>query len=162
MTDGAPAPDAPPVEIRPIPAGSALAERLVAASQSALLEFFPADEIFSTTAAELDHPGATLLAAFRGEQALGCVALVAMEGYGEVKRLYVDPAARGLGVGRLLMQALEAEARRRGLPMVKIESGEPLVAAMRLYRAMGYTDAAPFGGYPDIPSNAFLEKRIPL
>lgn len=134
--------------------------RLIDASQAALLEVFPADEVFSFSADELATRNTQFLVARVDGIAMGCVALVDQGRYGEVKRLFVTPAARGLGLARALMQELENAARDIGLCCIRLESGEALTGAMALYRGMGYRDCPAFGGYPDIASNAFLEKTV--
>lgn len=139
------------------------ARALVEASQAALLAVFPPQDCFSYSAEELANKSTQFLVARAADGApVGCVALVDEGTYGEVKRLFVDPARRGAGVGRALMLALERAARDIGLGLLRLETGAALEAAVGLYRQLGYADCAPFGGYPDIPSNMFLEKRIGL
>lgn len=134
---------------------------LVAASEAALRAVYPPEECFSFSAEELAGRDTAFLVARRGGRALGCVALVDMGGYGEIKRLYVAPEARGTGLARRLMAALEAEAARRGLSDLRLETGHALAEAVSLYRSLGYRDCPPFGGYPDIASNLFMAKRLP-
>ncbi|MFD1911502.1 GNAT family N-acetyltransferase [Halodurantibacterium flavum] len=138
------------------PEGRALAGE----SQRFLETVFPPEEIFSFSAEELAAKGTTFLVASDAGGALGCVALVEMGDYGEIKRLFVRDRARGLGVARALMQALEERARAVGLPVLRLETGPALSAACALYRSVGYRECGPFGGYPDIPSNLFMEKRL--
>ena len=72
--------------------------------------------------------------------AVGCVALrVLAPVLVEVKHLYVEPAARRAGVARVLMDALEAEARRRHSGIV-LETGIEQPEAVALYRSRGYQD----------------------
>lgn len=155
----------PPVIAPVIAAESPLSPEgraLVAESQRALEEVYPPEEIFSLSAEELAGPETSFLVARAadGGAALGCVALVAMPGYAEVKRLYVRPAARGAGVARALMAALEARARAAGLTLVRLETGDRLAAAVGLYRALGYAPRGPFGAYAEHPASLFMEKRL--
>lgn len=136
--------------------------RLIDASQAALLDVFPPDEVFSFSAEDLAAPNTQFLVARVNGKPLGCVALVDHLQYGEVKRLFVAPEARGLGLGRALMQSLEQAAADIGLCCLKLETGPALAEAVALYRALGYYDASAFGGYPDIESNIFLQKKIGL
>ncbi|SFP34595.1 GNAT family N-acetyltransferase [Tranquillimonas alkanivorans] len=152
--------DPAPLVIRPLHPLTADARALIDASQMALLEVYPPEECFSSTAEELAVPGAQFFAAYLGDAPVGCVALVDTGRYGEVKRLYVAPEARGRGVGTALMDTLETAAHDFGLPVLKLETGEALAAACALYRARGYVECEPFGGYPDIESNLFLEKPL--
>lgn len=141
---------------------SADGRALVEASQAALLAVYPAEECFSYSAEELATRNTQFLVARAGRAPVGCVALVDEGRYGEVKRLYVESALRGQGVGRALMDALEGAARDIGLGLLRLETGAALAAAVGLYRAMGYAECGRFGGYPDIASNLFMEKRIGL
>lgn len=138
------------------------ARMLIDASQKALEAVYPPEEIFSFSAHELARPGTRFFIAREDSAPLGCVALVAQEGYGEVKRLFTLPAARGKGVARALMAALEDAAVAQSLPAIRLETGRELDAALRLYRALEYTDCPPFGGYPVLENNLFLEKRLPV
>lgn len=139
---------------------SADGQRLIDGSQLALLEVFSPDEIFTFSPAELGTPDVSFLVARKGGHALGCVALVDCRDYGEVKRLYVPAEARGLGLARALMAELEARARQIGLPAIKLETGTALVAAVALYRKLGFETCARFGDYEDHPASLFMEKRL--
>lgn len=135
--------------------------KLVEESQRALEEVYPPEDIFSFTAEELAEPGTTFLVA-RSEagDALGCVALVDCGSYGEVKRLFVRPEGRGLGVAKALMAALESEARARGLAEILLETGDRLEPALALYSGLGYLTRGPFGDYPEHPASHFMGKRV--
>jgi GNAT superfamily N-acetyltransferase len=99
----------------------------------------------------LDDPAGQILAkggrifmAEQGGEAVGCVALIAMKDGGfEVAKMTVAEAARGTGLGRLLMQACLDEAARAGAPRLYLESNSSLAPALGLYRAMGFVDLAP-------------------
>jgi putative acetyltransferase len=58
------------------------------------------------------------------------------------------------------MAALEARAREAGLPVLKLETGDTLHEAHRLYRRHGFTDCGPFGDYEEGPHSVFMEKRL--
>ncbi|MFA9218805.1 MAG: GNAT family N-acetyltransferase [Sphingomonadaceae bacterium] len=93
-------------------------------------------------------------------QAIGCAAIVLTPQFGELKRMYVSPAGRGLGVARALLAQLEARAQARGCALVTLESGPYQSAALALYAAAGYTRRGPYGDYPDDPMSVFMEKRL--
>jgi putative acetyltransferase len=80
--------------------------------------------------------------------------------YGEVKRMMVEPAWRGRGIGRQLLQALEASLVEHGLTLSLLETGRDQAEAVRLYQRCGYTQRAAFGGYPDNGLSAFYGKRL--
>lgn len=133
---------------------------LIAESQDDLLRYFPAEEIFSLSVEELAAPNCHLLLARHGTDPVGCVALVDQMQYGEIKRLFVRDSCRGMGVARGLMAEAEMLAGEIGLRVMRLETGDALAAAVRLYRSMGYTDCGVFGGYPELESSLFLEKRL--
>jgi len=94
-------------------------------------------------------------------RALGCGAFVLGEGgHAEMKRVFVDPAARGKGVARAIMEALEQEAARLGVTRMQLETGIRQPEAIALYRKFGYAERGPFGSYQPDPLSPFMEKRL--
>ena len=67
----------------------------------------------------------------------------------EVKHVYVRPEARGRGLGRLLMAALEEVAADLGADLVVLDTNESLLAAGALYRATGYGEVEPYNDNPN-------------
>ncbi|MFY7858016.1 MAG: GNAT family N-acetyltransferase [Rubrivivax sp.] len=101
-------------------------------------------------------------------QLVGCGAYRRMPGepetanaaYGEVKRMMVAPAARGRGVGRLLLTALEHRMQADGLGLALLETGDLQHEAVRMYERAGYVRRGPFGGYPDNGLSLFFAKAL--
>ena len=147
--------------VRPVdPTTPAVAELLAAldAYQTAL---YPPASAHLLPAAALAAPGATFLGAFVAGQMVGCGGYVGHAGgYGELKRMFVRPAARGLGIGRRLLAALEAHAAAAGLSVLRLETGVRQPEALRLYERAGYTRRGPFGAYAPDPLSVFMEKRL--
>ena len=86
-------------------------------------------------------PGGELfIARSEAGDALGCVAfrLLEIEGVGEMKRLFLHPTARGLGLGRLLTQTVIDTAGERGCRELRLDTLPDMTAAIRLYEAMGF------------------------
>lgn len=77
--------------------------------------------------------------------AIGALLPVA-PGVGEIKRIYVDPAARGLGCGRTIMERLIADARLLGLQRLRLETFPFMEAAVGLYRRQGFREVERFEG----------------
>jgi DNA-binding MarR family transcriptional regulator/GNAT superfamily N-acetyltransferase len=94
----------------------------------------------------LPHDGAQLLLARLREEPIGCGALKVETG--DIKRMWVAPAARRLGVGRRLLAELEALARAQGLDAVRLETNGSLSEAIALYRSSGYVEVEPFNDEP--------------
>lgn len=94
--------------------------------------------------------GELLLARGPGGAALGCVALrpLGADGCCEMKRLYVVPAGRGLGLGRALAQAIVGEARRIGYGQMRLDTLPTMGPAIALYRELGFV---PVPAYYETP-----------
>jgi putative acetyltransferase len=92
--------------------------------------------------------------------AVGCAALVNRDGYGEVKRMFVDERKRGLGTGRKLLDHLAMFARMAGLGVLRLETGIHQPEAIGLYERAGFVRRAPFGDYAEDPLSLFMEKRL--
>jgi GNAT superfamily N-acetyltransferase len=113
------------------------------------------DEVDSAMRAEpsddLCPPSGLFLVARRGGPVIGCVGLLLLPGsLGEVRRVYVTPAARGRGVGARLLRAVEDEARNRAVTRLRLDTRSDLVEARRLYARTGYQEVAPFNdGWAD-------------
>jgi len=92
---------------------------------------------------------------------IGCGAIRRIDAVtGELKRMYVVPDARGLGVGRLLVEALEDQARQLGLTRVVLETGTRQQAAIALYRRLGFVDIPQWGEYIGSPVGLCMGKEI--
>ncbi|WP_242538238.1 MULTISPECIES: GNAT family N-acetyltransferase [Streptomyces] len=78
----------------------------------------------------------------------------------EIKRMYVTPAARGHGLGRQILAALEGDARRRGMTQVILETGVANAAALALYTSRGYTPIASYVAHRDPHINRALRKSL--
>lgn len=78
----------------------------------------------------------------------------------EIKRMFVRGEVRRHGLARRLLAALESAAQAAGADWMILETGRPQVAAVALYRAVGYVDIAPFGFYAEEPDVVSLGKRL--
>ncbi|MGR3467378.1 MAG: GNAT family N-acetyltransferase [Shimia sp.] len=136
------------------------AEALLRQSHALMLSLFPREHCHFLDIDALCAPDIVFLTAREGSDTLGTGALALREGYGELKSMFTAPAARGRGVAQALLRALEDEARGRDIPLLKIETGAPLTAALRFYKAAGYIHCGPFGTYTANPHSMFLEKRL--
>ena len=127
------------------------------AYQSAL--YPPASNHFLDLEA-LAAPNVRFIVARRGATVVGCGALRIDVGYGELKRMYVVPEARGHRLGRLILERIEEEARREGLRCLRLETGIRQPEALALYRAAGYAEREAFGEYAADPLSVFMEKIL--
>jgi DNA-binding MarR family transcriptional regulator/GNAT superfamily N-acetyltransferase len=110
---------------------------------------FDATQSNSAGVEELTPPaGCFVIARLDGAPA-GCGALKVNDAYiGEIKRMWTAPSARGLGVARRVLDALEAKATEVGITTLRLETNKDLHEAQALYRGSGYKEVAPFNGEP--------------
>ncbi|MGR3456111.1 GNAT family N-acetyltransferase [Pseudooceanicola sp.] len=134
--------------------------RLIRASHALMDELFPAESNHHLMPEELAAPGIHFFAARRDGQTIGCGAVAEKDGYGEIKSVFVDPAARGSGAAQAIMRMLEDHARTLKLPLLRLETGDRLHAARRLYARHGFTERGPYGDYREDPLSVFMEKRL--
>jgi ribosomal protein S18 acetylase RimI-like enzyme len=117
-------------------------------------------EEFANLPGKYAPPEGRLLLGVDGERVLGCVALRRVdERICEMKRLYVRPAARGMALGRGLVEAIVSEARSAGYAEIRLDVLAEFEAARGIYRAMGFTEAKPVSHNP-LPGTAFLGLRL--
>ncbi len=141
---------------------------LLSALDRYLGELYEPEANHILSARELLAPEVSLFVARQGETIVGTGAVRCMPGdagtagrhYGEVKRMYVDPAVRGQRIGERLLQTLEASLKEQGVALALLETGSDQREAVRLYERCGYTRRGAFGGYPDNGLSVFMSKAL--
>lgn len=126
-----------------------------------LLDLYPAESNHLDSIEELSRPHVHFVGAFEDGQPLGCGAVKLLpDGYGEIKRVYVNTGARGKGIGRRILGLLESITLEAGFTLLRLETGVRQPEALRLFEISGFTRIKRFGGYPDDPLSVFMEKRL--
>ncbi|WP_120498969.1 GNAT family N-acetyltransferase [Roseovarius sp. EL26] len=136
------------------------AKQLLESSHALMAELFSPEENFALDIEDLCTPDIHFFTAREGGEILGTGAIAAREGYAEVKSMFTSHAARGKGVAAALLRQLEDQARALGLNALKLETGEELAAAIRLYERHGFTRCGAFGDYQPNTSSVFMEKQL--
>ncbi|KQV53250.1 GCN5 family acetyltransferase [Pelomonas sp. Root1217] len=122
---------------------------------------YPPEARYALDLASLTQPNVVFaVARDAGGRAVGCGAIVLGLEFGELKRMFVSPTARGKGLAKRLLARLESEAAARGCKLVTLESGPYQLEALALYAQCGYARRGPYGSYADDPLSVFMEKRI--
>lgn len=134
--------------------------RLIDASEAALNEIYPPEDNFAFSVDDLVKDGVWFTVAHLDGKAVGCGGLASYSDYGELKRIFVDPSARGRGVAHTILDTLETKAKSLGLPRVRLETGAELEASLALYHSRGYRPCPAFGAYPEDGASLFLEKAV--
>jgi GNAT superfamily N-acetyltransferase len=108
---------------------------------------------------QLNAPNGSFLVGYEDGVAICCGGLKRLDGEAcELKRMYVIPAARGRGVARVLLAALEDRARELGYGIARLDTGPRQQGAQHLYESAGYLPIANFNGNP--VATFFGEKRL--
>jgi putative acetyltransferase len=117
---------------------------------------------FSLTTDEVVGHRGRMIRARLGEQLVGCGAVRTIEqGIAEIKRMYVDPACRGMKVGAAILDQLELHARRLGVDTLRLETSAKQQAALHLYQGFGFDRCDPWGEYLDSRETSLcFSKRI--
>jgi putative acetyltransferase len=126
-----------------------------------LVPLYPAESNHLLDIETLRQPEMRFFAAWRGAEVVAIGGCWLHGDYAEVKRIYVTPSARGLGLAKQLMQRIEEEAIANGRLLARLETGIHQPESLGLYRRLGYVDRGAFGDYPaDDPNSVFMEKRL--
>ena len=122
---------------------------------------YPPESRHSLDLHSLKQPNVIFVVArAEGGQTVGCGAVVLGSGYGEVKRMYVQPNCRGQGIAKVVLDQLESEARARGCHLLRLETGPYQPEALALYGRSGYERSGPFGAYTNDPLSVFMQKSL--
>ncbi len=124
------------------------------------LAFQGFQEELANLPSDYSGPAGYLLVVKYKDQPAGCVALRAFNGkICEMKRLYVRPQFRGLGVGRALAEAIIEKARRIGYARMRLDTAPSMEAARALYASLGFREISPYR-YNPIEGAVFMELEI--
>lgn len=135
--------------------------KLVKALDTMFEALYPAESNHLLDLETLAQPDIRFFVVRERNEALGCGALWLQGDYGEVKRVYVKPEARGRKLGHLILTRLEEEARALGLKLLRLETGIRQPEALGLFKACGFVACSAFGDYPkNDPNSVFMEKSI--
>jgi putative acetyltransferase len=133
-----------------------------------LASLYPPDANHILSVDELLASEVSFYAAWHRERVVGTAAVCRRAGeagtegraYGEIKRMFVEPALRGQRLGRRLVDALEGDLRAQRVRLALLETGKDQHQAIRLYERCGYVARSTFGGYPDNGLSLFMQKAL--
>jgi pimeloyl-ACP methyl ester carboxylesterase/GNAT superfamily N-acetyltransferase len=140
------------------PASAALIADYVAEIRAMYPDWTP-DVPPRMTARDVEPPGGRWLVAYRGAQPVGAAGLKRLDAHtAEIKRVYVAPEARGMGVARALLARLEEIARDVGYTTLRLDTGAKQAASVALFTSSGYEPIADYNGNP--VAAHWFEKRL--
>ena len=135
--------------------------RLMREADAHHASLYPAESNHPIYLDRLTAPDARFWVARLDGRIVGCAALIwGFDRQGEIKRMFVAPEARGKGVGRALLGAVEDGARFERLRVLRLETGVKNVEAIGLYRGAGYRPCDPFADYELDTNSIFMEKML--
>jgi putative acetyltransferase len=123
----------------------------------------PAESVHALDVDALAHSSVTFFTAAEGGTTLGCGALKQLSPHeGEVKSMRTTEAARGRGVGSVILERILREARDRGYKVLSLETGSQdfFAPARRLYAKYGFVECAPFGDYTLDPYSVYMSRAL--
>ncbi len=137
------------------------ARALIAELEAELAPLYPQESRHGYSVDRLIAQGVAFFVVRQDGAAAGCggVQLYGSE-YGELKRMYMRPAFRGLGLAKQMLEHLAGHARSRGVMLLRLETGIHQHAAIGLYEQMGFRLVPPFGSYRADPLSRFYEKAL--
>jgi GNAT superfamily N-acetyltransferase len=149
------------VRLEPDRIDSEVGDALVTALLQDLRDRYGAEDPDRPDPADLAPPGGVFLVAWADGEPVGCGGIRAhARDVGEIKRMYVVPAARRASVARTVLAELETRARGLGYARLRLETGVRQPEAIALYESFGYVPIEPYGLYRDEPMSRCFEKRL--
>ena len=142
---------------------SAPAQELVERLNTELSERYPEEgaNFFSLDPSEVTPGRGLFVLAWLDGGAIGCGAIKRLDGAdAEIKRMYVEPSARGRGAGAAILAELEAEALALGAERIVLETGLRQPEAVALYRRHSFDEIPNFGPYVDSPLSLCMAKTL--
>ncbi|GAB4529476.1 MAG: GNAT family N-acetyltransferase [Anaerolineae bacterium] len=135
---------------------------LIDALEATLAPYYPPESRHGYSVEKLIREGVAFFVARYDGAAAACggVQFYGTD-YGEVKRMYVKPEFRGLGLARRILDHLAAYTQQHGITILRLETGIHQEAAIGLYESAGFQRIPPFGDYKDDPLSVFFEKALP-
>ena len=151
-----------PITIVPATPDSADALQLITELDAHLNAIpYPPQSRHALSVERLLREGVAFFVVRYGETPAGCggVKLFGTE-YGEIKRMYVRPAQRGLGLGKAILDRLAQYTRERHVNVLRLETGIYQTEAIGLYERYGFQRRPPFGEYVEDPLSVYMEKSL--
>jgi putative acetyltransferase len=151
------------VIIGPLDPADPRVRALLDASDRYMNSLYPAESNHLESVAALQSPNVLFIGATLDDALIGCGAVKIQRDdglYGEIKRVFVLPEARGRGISRAIMQVLERHLVAQGVRLARLEAGISQPEALGLYRRLGYVERTPFGAYRPDPLSVFMEKGL--
>lgn len=122
---------------------------------------YPPESRHAFTIDRLVREGVVFFVARSDDQPAGCGGIKLFHSeYAEIKRMFVRPYYRGMGLGKAILNRLAEYAREQSVDVLRLETGIYQTEAISLYQAWGFRRRPPFGEYKEDPLSVYFEKGI--
>jgi len=135
--------------------------QLIEGLESDLAPFYPSESRHGYSVEKLIKQNVAFFVTRKDGEPAGCGGIQLFDKeYGELKRMYVRPEFRGLGLAKLMLEHLSGYAKSKGVYVLRLETGIHQKDAIALYRGWGFKEIAHFGEYKEDPLSLFFEKSL--
>lgn len=148
------------VSIHPERPDAAISRELIAELDVILNPLYPPESRHGYSVEKLIQQGVAFFVISQDGVAAGCGGVQLFESYAELKRMYVRPQFRGLGLGKRILAHLSEYAAQRGITVLRLETGISQTEAIGMYQGFGFERIPPFGDYREDPVSLCFEKRL--
>ncbi|GJL82111.1 MAG: N-acetyltransferase [marine bacterium B5-7] len=136
---------------------------LVSRLDAELADLYPLESNHLDDIETLEAHGGCAFGAIIDHKIVGCGMFKIMHDdgtYAEIKRVYVEPESRGLGIASRIVSTLELELIQRGIALARLETGSLDAGPIALYEYAGYVRRSSYGAYREDPMSVFFEKNL--
>lgn len=133
---------------------------LIGQSEAELAAIYPAEVRYAFSPSELRDAGVRFVVGHVATTPVACGGVALLDGYGELKRIFVTRSHRGSGFADAVVAELERIAVQNNRTCMRLETGEASPEAIRFYTRLGYARIGPFGAYEENGSSVFMEKSL--
>ncbi|MER3482227.1 MAG: N-acetyltransferase [Meiothermus sp.] len=148
------------VTIRPERPDTEVSKGLIAELEAVLNPLYPPESRHGYSVEKLIQQGVAFFVSRVDEVPAGCGGVQLFPDYAELKRMYVRPQFRGLGLGRRMIHHLADYAVQHGMKILRLETGVSQTEAIGLYESFGFRRVPPFGDYFEDPLSICMEKQL--
>jgi putative acetyltransferase len=146
------------IRVRPADSFDPACAALLAESPALMRSLFAQDDMHVLGPDALASPNVRFLAAGADGRVVGISEIALFDGYAEVKSMFTDPRARGLGVADAVLRALIDGAEAEGRTALRLETGRDLDAVLSLYARHGFVPRGPIGASRASAASPFFER----
>jgi putative acetyltransferase len=148
------------VHIRPQQPDAAISRELIAELDAILHPLYPPESRHGYSVEKLIQQDVAFFVIDHDGLVAGCGGVQLFGTYAELKRMYVRPQFRGLGLGKRLLMHLSGYAAQHGIQVLRLETGVSQTEAIGLYQRFGFERISPFGDYREDPLSLCFEKQL--